>query len=91
MLFVCYFFYLQSLSLFSDFFFHLITDFSDPASGSSADWTYGVAKIKYSFGLELRDTGEYGFLLPATQIQPSGEEMFAAMKVLGHHILNNDT
>jgi hypothetical protein len=33
-----------------------------PASGSSADYTYGVCGIKYSYGVELRDNGEFGFL-----------------------------
>ena len=35
-----------------------------PASGSSADWTYGSCGILYSYGVELRDTGKYGVLLP---------------------------
>jgi len=52
-----------------------------PASGSSADYTYGVAKVLYSYGVELRDTGEYGFLLPPDQIVPSGVETYAALKV----------
>jgi murein tripeptide amidase MpaA len=52
-----------------------------PASGSSADYTYAVSKILYSVAPELRDTGTYGFLLPANQIVPSGEETFAALKV----------
>jgi hypothetical protein len=30
--------------------------------------------IKYSQALELRDTGEFGFILPADQIIPTGEE-----------------
>ncbi|XP_072014987.1 carboxypeptidase B-like [Amphiura filiformis] len=60
-----------------------------PASGLSCDWTYDVANITYSYGIELRDTGEYGFVIPASNIQPSGEEMVAGMKVLGHHILNS--
>ena len=37
------------------------------ASGGSIDWTMGDVGIKYSFGLELRDTGRHGFLLPADQ------------------------
>ena len=28
------------------------------ASGSSADWTYGTVNITFSYGVELRDTGE---------------------------------
>jgi hypothetical protein len=30
----------------------------DVVSGGSADWTYGAEKIKYSYGVELRDTGK---------------------------------
>jgi len=52
-----------------------------PASGSSADYTYGAAKVVYSYGVELRDTGRFGFLLPANQIVPSGVETLAAVKV----------
>jgi hypothetical protein len=33
--------------------------------------------VKCSFALELRDKGQYGFLLPADQIQPVKEEMWA--------------
>jgi murein tripeptide amidase MpaA len=53
-----------------------------PASGSSADWTYGECGILYSYGVELRDTGKTGFLLPEDQILPSGEETLAAVKVM---------
>jgi len=49
-----------------------------PASGSSADWGYDNAKILYSYGVELRDTGTYGFVLPANQIRPQGEEIWYA-------------
>jgi len=58
-----------------------------PASGSSADYTYGVANVLYSYGVELRDTGEYGFLLPADQIVPSGIETYAAVKVWASAVL----
>jgi murein tripeptide amidase MpaA len=47
-----------------------------PAAGGSDDWAKGAAGIKYSYCLELRDTGRYGFLLPASQIVPTGEETF---------------
>ncbi|XP_071493407.1 carboxypeptidase B-like [Diadema antillarum] len=53
-----------------------------PASGSSVDWAYGVAGIKYSYAVELRDTGTYGFLLPADQIVPTAIETFEAVKVI---------
>lgn len=59
-----------------------------PASGSSADWTYGVANVLYSYGVELRDTGTYGFLLPPDQIVPSGQETYAAVKVWLQRVLS---
>jgi hypothetical protein len=45
------------------------------ASGSSIDWAYSVANVTYAYGVELRDTGRYGFLLPPEQIIPSGQEI----------------
>ncbi|NXJ98611.1 CBPA1 Carboxypeptidase, partial [Corythaixoides concolor] len=51
------------------------------ASGSSVDWAYDQG-IKYSFTFELRDTGRYGFLLPAAQIVPTAEETWLALKVI---------
>jgi len=37
---------------------------------------------KYTFALELRDKGRYGFLLPANQIRPTGMETFAGIKAM---------
>lgn len=42
------------------------------------DYAYDVTGANYSFALELRDTGNYGFVLPPGQIYPSGNEMWAA-------------
>jgi murein tripeptide amidase MpaA len=50
------------------------------ASGASVDWAYGKGNVTYSMAVELRDQGQYGFILPANQIIPSGEEIFAALK-----------
>eukprot|EP00128_Syssomonas_multiformis_P009730 Colp12_sorted_trinity150504_noHs@19441 len=60
-----------------------------PASGSSADWTYGECGIKYSYGVELRDTGRYGFLLPESQIIPTGEETLEGVLTMAEYILAN--
>ncbi|KAM9205225.1 carboxypeptidase A1-like [Mergus octosetaceus] len=54
------------------------------ASGGTIDWTYNQG-IKYSFTFELRDTGRYGFLLPASQIVPTAQETWLALKVIMHH------
>ncbi|KAK0661827.1 Metallocarboxypeptidase A-like protein [Lasiodiplodia hormozganensis] len=50
------------------------------ASGSSVDYSNDVVRSTYTFTAELRDTGRYGFVLPANQIRPTSEEMWAGMK-----------
>ncbi len=52
-----------------------------PASGNAVDWAYGVQGA-LAFAFELRDTGQYGFLLPPDQIRPNGEEVFPAVLAL---------
>ncbi|XP_060052544.1 carboxypeptidase A4 isoform X2 [Erinaceus europaeus] len=56
-----------------------------PASGSSIDWAYDNG-IKYAFTFELRDTGHYGFLLPANQIIPTAEETWLGLQVIMAHV-----
>lgn len=58
----------------------------DQNSGGSKDYTYGKLKIKYSFALELRDTGRYGFLLPARQIVPTAMETFEGIKAMAREM-----
>jgi hypothetical protein len=48
-------------------------------TGDSLDYIQGVAKAKYSYTIELRDTGTYGFSLPANQIQPTVRETWAGV------------
>lgn len=55
-------------------------------SGGSKDYTYGVLNIKYSFALELRDRGRYGFLLPANQILPTAMETFEGIKAMAREM-----
>jgi len=52
------------------------------ATGSSVDWAYEKAGIKYSFGLELRDNGQTGFLLPQRQIQPTVKETWVGLTAM---------
>jgi hypothetical protein len=59
------------------------------ASGSSVDYVYGLTKAT-SFGVELRPDGDssYGFMLPASQIVPTGEETYnAAVYTFGEAVL----
>jgi murein tripeptide amidase MpaA len=55
------------------------------ASGTAQDWTYDGANC-LSYTIELRDTGEYGFILPADQIRPTGIENFLAFRRLGNAV-----
>ncbi|XP_026094119.1 carboxypeptidase A2-like [Carassius auratus] len=64
--------------------FHTI----EPASGASADWAY-LRGIKYSFAFELRDTGKYGFLLPADQIVSTATETWLALKYIMKHVCDH--
>ena len=56
---------------------------TDAAAGGSYDWVKGVAGIKYSYALELRDNGTYGFMLPQEQVIPTAEEVWAALEAIG--------
>uniref|UniRef100_A0A8C0X705 Carboxypeptidase A1 n=1 Tax=Castor canadensis TaxID=51338 RepID=A0A8C0X705_CASCN len=58
------------------------------ASGNTVDWTYNQG-IKYSFTFELRDTGFYGFLLPARQIIPTAQETWLALLTIMEYTLEH--
>ncbi|MEE2680874.1 MAG: M14 family zinc carboxypeptidase [Planctomycetota bacterium] len=55
------------------------------ASGVSDDWSYDAANT-LSYTPELRDTGQFGFILPANQIIPTGSEMLLAFKTLAEAV-----
>ena len=57
------------------------------AAGTSVDWALGVAGIPYVYSIELRDTGAYGFLLPASEIIPNAEETWAFHLVAARQII----
>ncbi|KAF9106540.1 hypothetical protein BGX29_009181 [Mortierella sp. GBA35] len=52
------------------------------SSGTSVDYAYEVAGAKVAMAVELRDTGRNGFMLPADQILPTGEETWAALAAI---------
>ena len=43
--------------------------------------------ISFSYGMELRDTGRYGFLLPASYIEPVGIETWEFHKTLAEAVI----
>ena len=54
------------------------------ASGGSNDWVTDVADAEFAWAIELRPTSSSGggFAIPASNILPSGEEIWAGMKYL---------
>jgi carboxypeptidase A4 len=50
--------------------------------GGSDDWAKGSAGIKYSYTVELPDTGRYGFILPASKAKGVGQEAVALAKAM---------
>jgi len=60
------------------------------AAGGSDDWAKGKANIRYVYCLELRPDGNSfgnGFILPAREIVPVGEETWAGLKVVADAVL----
>ncbi|XP_028045069.1 carboxypeptidase B-like [Monomorium pharaonis] len=53
-----------------------------PAAGGSEDWAKALTKIKYSYTIELRDAGKYGFVLPSRYIIPTAKEALAAVQIV---------
>ena len=62
---------------------------TDQSSGTSRDWAAGVPQIPFVYTAELRDTGNYGFVLPPNQVLPTAEETWAGLKALVQYIDNN--
>ncbi|HRJ49611.1 MAG TPA: M14 family metallocarboxypeptidase, partial [Phycisphaerales bacterium] len=56
-----------------------------PASGGSADWTYGARGI-LGWAWELRDKGQFGFILPPEQIIPTGQETIECILLLAEYV-----
>ncbi|XP_064089093.1 carboxypeptidase B-like [Macrobrachium nipponense] len=53
-----------------------------PAAGTSADWVSYAMNVTYAYTIELRDTGSYGFTLPASQILPTVRDAWEAISRL---------
>uniref|UniRef100_A0A0N5ACY7 Peptidase_M14 domain-containing protein n=1 Tax=Syphacia muris TaxID=451379 RepID=A0A0N5ACY7_9BILA len=62
--------------------------YGNPASGTSIDYMLS-RKIPYTYGIELRpedNETDIGFDIPATSIQPAGEEMLSAFLTMAEYI-----
>lgn len=50
------------------------------------DWIYSRG-VPFAYTLELRDQGQFGFLLPRDQILPAAEEALSAISALAEGVL----
>ena len=57
------------------------------AAGTSLDWALGVAGVPYVYTIELRDTGDFGVLLPPSEIIPNAREVRAFHLVVADKII----
>ncbi|KAI0512930.1 hypothetical protein F5B22DRAFT_289873 [Xylaria bambusicola] len=53
-----------------------------PTTGAAPDHVYSIGRAEFSYTIELRDIGKYGFVLPPELIRPTVEEQWAGQKVL---------
>ena len=57
------------------------------AAGASDDWAKGEAGIKYSYTVELPDTGRHHFILPPARISGTVREAARAVKAMAAELL----
>ena len=57
------------------------------AAGASDDWAKGSLGIKYSYTVELPDTGQFGFLLPASRIPATVRDAVRALKAMAKELI----
>jgi hypothetical protein len=53
-----------------------------PAAGAMDDWIYEQAKAPIGMTFEMRDKGNNGFLLPPSNIVPTGKELIEGFLTL---------
>lgn len=63
-------------------------NFPDAAAGGADDYAKGACGVKYSYTVELRDTGLHGFVAPTSYIIPAGEETFAGLKAFATELVH---
>lgn len=53
------------------------------------DYFHGKLDVPFAYQIKLRDTGNYGFLLPKESIVPTGDEIFSLLKSFSQFILDD--
>ena len=60
------------------------------AAGASDDWAKGEAGIKYSYTVELPDTGRHHFLLPPARISGTVREAARAVRAMAAELVRRN-
>ncbi|KAI1765017.1 hypothetical protein GGR53DRAFT_289990 [Hypoxylon sp. FL1150] len=53
-----------------------------PTTGAAPDHVYSIGRAEFSYTIELRDTGNFGFVLPPEYIKPTAVEQWEGQKAL---------
>jgi len=59
-----------------------------PTTGTAEAYIYQQTDASYGYTIELRDTGQFGFVLPPAQIIPTGRENYQGFKAFALHVMN---
>lgn len=63
--------------------------FPDTVTGGARDWAFDEINAKNSYVIELRDKGEYGFILPKQQILPTANETWEGVKAMALELIKS--
>jgi len=58
-----------------------------PTTGTAEAYIYQQT-TRFGYTIELRDTGQYGFVLPPAQIIPTGQENYAGFKAFALYVID---
>nr|XP_018898720.1 PREDICTED: carboxypeptidase B-like isoform X1 [Bemisia tabaci] len=57
------------------------------AAGAADDWAKAYGKVKYTYTVELRDEGSYGFVLPSSEITACGKDGFEVVRAVAEALV----
>ncbi|KAG8183338.1 hypothetical protein JTE90_023987 [Oedothorax gibbosus] len=58
-------------------------------TGGARDWAYDVVGAQNSYVIELKDKGEFGFVLPKRHILPTANETWIGVKAMALDLIEN--
>ena len=65
----------------------IVAIISGPTGGMSLDYPKGALNVKYSYLMEMRGEGTYGFIAPPSEILPTSLEQWAGLTAMAKYIM----